>query len=193
MKSSFFAYLSRMKLIRRWSLMRNIQPENIEEHSYQVAIIAHALCVIDQVYFNGCCDVKEVVLLALYHDAGEVIVGDLPTPVKYHNPQIKLAYGEVEDVAREKLLSMLPEQMQNSYRPLLMEKGGERELRFVKAADKLAAYLKCMEELSAGNREFIQAEKSIRRELDKFNDLPAVAWFIEHCSGAFSCTLDELN
>ena len=103
MNSRFYAYLSRMKLIRRWSLMRNVQPENIQEHSHQVAVLAHALCEIDNVYFGGNCDTGRAVLLALYHDVGEVIVGDLPTPVKYFNPEIKCAYGGIEDVAREKL------------------------------------------------------------------------------------------
>ena len=117
MNSRFYAYLSRMKLIRRWSLMRNVQPENIQEHSHQVAVLAHALCEIDNVYFGGNCDTGRAVLLALYHDVGEVIVGDLPTPVKYFNPEIKCAYGGIEDVAREKLLSLLPAELKTRYRP----------------------------------------------------------------------------
>ena len=193
MQSNFWAYLSRMKLIRRWSLMRNIHPENIQEHSYQVAVLAHALCEIDCQYFGGQCDAGAVVLLALYHDAGEVIVGDLPTPVKYHNPQIKKAYGEVENVARDKLLSMLPQQLQEVYRPLIFEQGEPRHMRMVKAADKLAAYLKCLEELGAGNKEFAEAERSIRCELDRYTDVPALAWFLEHCLDGFLLSLDELH
>ena len=189
----FFAYLSRMKLIRRWSLMRNIQPENIQEHGHQVAVIVHALCEIERRYFGGNDDTGSVVLLALYHDVGEVIIGDLPTPVKYFNPAIKEAYGEIEDVAKEKLLSMLPEKLQDAYRPLIFGKETGREARLVKAADKLCAYLKCLEEVAAGNREFALAEKSVRRELEKFDDLPSVAWFLAHCADGFSRSLDELG
>ena len=193
MNSRFYAYLSRMKLIRRWSLMRNVQPENIQEHSHQVAVLAHALCEIDNVYFGGNCDTGRAVLLALYHGVGEVIVGDLPTPVKYFNPEIKCAYGGIEDVAREKLLSLLPAELKTRYRPLFFADEQSREARLVKAADKLAAYIKCMEEISAGNQEFSQAERSIRQELDRFSDLPAVGWFMEHCLSSFAMTLDELG
>lgn len=193
MRNHFFAYLSRMKLIQRWSLMRNIQPENIQEHSQQVAVLAHALCEIDNAYFQGGSDAGKAVLLALYHDVGEVIIGDLPTPVKYFNPEIKRAYGEIEDVARDKLLSLLPPELAQRYRPLFFADTESREARFVKAADKLAAYIKCVEEISAGNREFSQAERSVRAELARFDDLPAVGWFVAHCLDSFAMTLDELG
>lgn len=193
MQSNFFAYLSRMKLIRRWSLMRNIRPENIQEHSQQVALIAHALCEIDNTYCGGASDSGKAVLLALYHDVGEVVIGDLPTPVKYYNPGIKQAYGEIENMAREKLLSMLPPELAAVYRPLFFDHAESREARMVKAADKLAAYIKCLEETTAGNGEFRLAQASISQELEKYRELPAVAWFMEHCLQGFSKTLDELD
>jgi len=191
--TSFYAYLSRMKLIRRWSLMRSVQPENIQEHSHQVAVIAHALAEIDNRYCGGGSDPGLAVLLALYHDVGEVIIGDLPTPVKYFNPEIKSSYGIIEDVARDKLLSLLPEPLLPAYRPLFFPDKDRPEYRLVKAADKLAAYIKCLEEGSAGNGEFARAEKSIEKELDKFNDLPAVRWFRAHCLADYAKTLDELG
>lgn len=192
MSNHFYAYLSRMKLIKRWSLMRNISPENIAEHSLQVAQIAHALAVIGNQRFGDDTDARDVVLLALYHDAGEVLIGDLPTPVKYFNPQIKRAYGQIEEVAKQKLLHMLPEDMAEVYQPLLFAPT-DKKYRLVKAADKIAAYLKCVEEGVAGNGEFAQAEPAILAELDKFADVPAVAYFMEHFAPSFSKTLDELG
>lgn len=193
MKSNFYAYLSRMKLIKRWSLMRNIQEENIAEHSHQVAVIAHALALAANTYFQGHVDVGKVALLALYHDAGEVVIGDLPTPVKYFNPQIKLSYGQIEDIAKDKLLSFLPGELSAQYQPLFYADEDSHEYRLVKAADKLSAYVKCLEEGTAGNREFDQAEKSIREELNKYAQMPEVAWFIDNCLDAFAKTLDELG
>lgn len=191
--NSFFAYLSRMKLIKRWSLMRNIQEENIAEHSHQVAVIAHALALAANTYFQRHIDVGKVVLLALYHDAGEVVIGDLPTPVKYFNPQIKSSYSQIEDIAKDKLLSFLPQDLSQQYQPLFYPDKDTYEYQLVKAADKLAAYVKCLEEGTAGNREFDQAEKSIRQELDKYTQLPEVSWFMENCLAAFTKTLDELG
>lgn len=193
MANNFFAYLSRMKQINRWSLMRNIRTENIQEHSHMAAVLAHALCVIDNSYFGGHTDPAHGAELALYHDVGEVIIGDLPTPVKYFNPEIKASYGHVEDIARQKLLSMLPPELEQAYRPLIMAEEESREARYVKAADKLCAYIKCVEELTAGNREFEKAEKAIKKELDNWDDLPALKWFMENCMEGFSKTLDELN
>ncbi len=193
MANNFFAYLSRMKQINRWSLMRNIRTENIQEHSHMAAVLAHALCSIDNCYFGGGTDPAYGAELALYHDVGEVIIGDLPTPVKYFNPEIKASYGHVEDIAREKLLSMLPPELEQIYRPLINAETSSREARYVKAADKLCAYIKCVEELTAGNREFEKAEKAIKKELDSYDDLPALKWFMDNCMEGFAKTLDELN
>ncbi|MDO4732858.1 MAG: 5'-deoxynucleotidase [Bacillota bacterium] len=190
---NFFAYLSRMKLIHRWSLMRSVQPENIQEHSHQVAVIAHALAEIDNLRFGGSHDCGQILMLALYHDVGEVIIGDLPTPVKYFNPEIKGSYSKIETVAKEKLLSMLPEDLRDVYRPYICPDEQAAAYRLVKAADKLSAYLKCLEELAVGNGEFRLAEKTIAKDLQKYMDMPAVCWFLEECVPAFRQTLDELG
>lgn len=190
--NNFYAYVGRMKLIKRWALMRNIQPENIAEHSLQVAMIAHALTLIGNEYFEDDTDARDVVLLALYHDVGEVIIGDLPTPVKYFNPQIKDAYGQIEDVAKHKLLGMLPPEMAAHYQPLFFAPRDHCQ-RLVKAADKIAAYIKCLEESGAGNGEFAQAQLAIEQEIHKYADLPAVAYFMEHYAPSFRKTLDELG
>ena len=151
--SHFFAYLSRMRFIQRWALMRNTAPENVQEHSHQVAVLAHALAVIRNEKFGGHADAGAVAVAALYHDASEILTGDMPTPIKYDNPAIRKAYKEVEAVAEEKLLHMLPEEFQPVYAPILTVTDPETE-RLVKAADKLSAYIKCVEELKAGNSEF---------------------------------------
>lgn len=191
---NFFGYLARMKLIKRWSLMRNIQSENIAEHSLQVAMIAHALALISKQQFNADIDERDVVILALYHDIGEVIIGDLPTPVKYFNPQIKEAYGQIEEVAKNKLLAMLEPSLAAAYQPLLFpEPSSIQEQLLVKAADKIAAYVKCLEEGLAGNGEFVQAEQSLKQEIAKYDDLPAVAYFMQHYVQSFSKTVDELG
>lgn len=182
-----------MKLIRRWGLMRSVQPENIQEHSQQVAVLAHALAEIDNCYCGGSSDAGRAVLLALYHDVGEVIIGDLPTPVKYFNPEINKSYGQIEDVAKDKLLSLLPKELLPAYQPLVFPDKTLPEYRLVKAADKLAAYIKCLEEAGAGNKEFAKAEKSIKKELAKYDDLPALTWFQTHCLAAYAKTLDELG
>lgn len=193
MTSNFYAYLSRMKLIKRWSLMRNIKEENIAEHSHQVAVIAHALALISNTYFKGEIDSGRVALLALYHDAGEVIIGDLPTPVKYFNPEINFSYGKIESIAKDKLISFLPQELASSYQPLFFAEESTYEYQLVKAADKLSAYIKCLEEGTAGNREFDQAKKSIEKGLEEYSHMPEVAWFMENCLSAYSVTLDELG
>src|SRR5262249_15425040 len=152
--SHFFAYLSRMKFIKRWGLMHNTYPENIQEHSLRVAMIAHALGVIRNRMFQGQANPERPAVLALFHGAGEVLIGDLPTPVKYSNPEIRSAYQAIETVANRKLLDMLPGDLRDEYRALFFDRGDDREHRdLVKAADRLAAYIKCLEELAAGNHE----------------------------------------
>lgn len=193
MTSNFYAYLSRMKLIKRWSLMRNIQEENIAEHSHQVAVLAHALAEIDNTYFAAHHDAGHIALLALYHDAGEVIIGDLPTPVKYYNPEIKLSYGQIENIAKNKLLAFLPDELTTAYQELFFVDEESSDYQLVKAADKLSAYIKCIEEESAGNNEFRQARLSIAADLEKYRDNKAVNWFMDNCLEAFSKTLDELG
>ena len=150
---NFFPMTARMRYIARWGLMRNTQPENIQEHSHQVAVLAHALAVIQNQYFGGSVDPGRVAVAALYHDASEILTGDLPTPIKYDNPDIQSAYQQVEAVAVEKLLSMLPEELRPAYEEALTIPDPEVRA-LVKAADKLSAYLKCVEELKAGNLEF---------------------------------------
>ena len=191
MKSHFFAYISRMRFISRWALMRNTAPENVQEHSHQVAVLAHALAVIRNEKFGGRVDPGTVAVAALYHDASEIITGDLPTPIKYYNPAINTAYKQVEEVANDKLLSMLPEELRPAYRPILLGTAPEVCL-LVKAADKLSAYIKCVEELKAGNAEFRAAAEQTRRALDEF-DLPELRYFLDTFLDSFSLTLDELK
>jgi len=187
----FFAYLSRMKYIVRWSLMRSTVQENVQEHSHMVAVLAHALGLIRREVFGGEADPEHLAAVALFHDMPEILTGDLPTPIKYHSRSIKAAYGEVEEVAAEKLLASLPEALRPAYRELLTAPDGP-DYALVKAADKLAAYLKCIEERRAGNREFLSAEKSA---LEKLRDmaLPEVDWFLEHFAPAFEKDLDQLG
>jgi 5'-deoxynucleotidase len=189
----FFAYLSRMRLIRRWGLMRNTYEENIQEHSLQVALVAHGLAVIRNTYFGGKVNADRVMTLAAFHEAGEVFTGDLATPIKYFNPEIKKAYDVIEDFAKERLGAMLPEELQPAYRPLLFPQAEEQELwKIVKAADKICAYLKCVEELKSGNQEFVKAERAIRTEIEKI-DAPEMKYFMEHFVPSFALALDELN
>ncbi|MBQ6365556.1 MAG: 5'-deoxynucleotidase [Oscillospiraceae bacterium] len=192
MSYHFFAYLSRMRNITRWSLMRNAIPENIQEHSHMVAVIAHALGIIRRDVFDIPCDPEECAAVALYHDCSEILTGDLPTPIKYYNPEIRNAYKQVEKLANDRLLSTLPEEIRQSFAPFM---GGEAEAQvhdLVKAADKLSAYLKCIEERRAGNDEFLSAEKQTRRALED-GKLPEVQYFLEHFVPAFELTLDELG
>ena len=191
--SHFFAYLARMKFIQRWGLMRNTRPENIQEHSLQVSMIAHGLAVVRNKLFDGDVDPARTAILAMFHDVGEVITGDLATPIKYFNPKIKTAYNEIEDIAKQKIFEMLPEEMREDYSSLLFPAEGDEECwKLVWAADKISAYLKCLEELKAGNQEFSRAEKALRMEIDR-HDLPEVSYFFEKFESSFLLTLDELN
>ena len=192
MSHSFFAYIARMRYIGRWGLMRNTDPENVQEHSHMVAVLAHALAVIRRDLFGGDLDPEHAAALALYHDAPEILTGDLPTPVKYYNPEIREAYREVEEVSARRLLSMLPEALRPAYAPLLLEDPESPYHALVKAADKLSAHIKCLEELKAGNTEFRQAAEQTRRALED-SGLPEVAYFLEHFLPGFSLTLDELQ
>ena len=191
MKSHFFAYVARMRFIQRWALMRNTAPENVQEHSHQVAVLAHALAVIRKEKFGGTVDPGAVAVAALYHDASEILTGDMPTPIKYDNPAIRKAYKEVEAVAEQKLVDFLPEELQPIYRPILTAADKKVE-ELVKAADKLSAHIKCMEELKAGNNEFREAAAQTRRALEAY-DLPEVRYFMDTFLDSFSLTLDELK
>ena len=191
MKSHFFAYISRMRFIQRWALMRNTAPENVQEHSHQVAVLAHALAVIRNEKFGGRLDPGAVAVAALYHDASEILTGDMPTPIKYDNPAIQGAYRDVEKMAEKKLLGMLPQELREVYAPILTVPDEETR-RLVKAADKLSAHIKCLEELKAGNLEFRQAAEQTRRALESY-DLPGVRYFIDTFLESFSLSLDELK
>ena len=191
MRSHFFAYLSRMWFIQRWALMRNTAPENVQEHSHQVAVLAHALAVIRNGKFGGQVDPGAVAVAALYHDASEILTGDMPTPIKYDNPAIQGAYRDVEKMAEKKLLGMLPQELREVYAPILTVPDEETR-RLVKAADKLSAHIKCLEELKAGNLEFRQAAEQTRRALESY-DLPEVRYFIDTFLESFSLSLDELK
>lgn len=189
---NFFAYLSRMRYIRRWGLMRNTFQENIQEHSHMVAVLAHALAVIRRDVFGGQIDPGAAAVAALYHDAAEILTGDLPTPVKYYNPEIRDAYKQVEAVSADRLTALLPQVLQGEFRPLLREETDPDTHALVKAADKLAAYIKCLEELRAGNREFEQAAQQTKAVLDE-SPLPEVGYFMEQFLPGFGLTLDELQ
>ena len=187
----FFAYISRMKYITRWSLMRNSVSENIQEHSHMVAVLAHALGVIGRDVYKKDCDPAACAAAALFHDASEIFTGDLPTPIKYHTSAIRDAYHQVEAEATEKLLNMLPQEMRPAYAPLLREEDGEVK-KIVKAADKLSAYIKCLEELEAGNNEFGDAAAETLEAL-RAMEMEEVGWFLDHFAEAFGLTLDGLQ
>ena len=191
MKSHFFAYVARMRCITRWALMHNTFSENIQEHSHMVAVLAHALAVIRNRVYGGKIDAGRVAVAALYHDATEILTGDLPTPIKYYDPEIRDAYKRVESVACDRLLAMLPPELEGDYEPVL-KCADEEVLSLVKAADKLSAYIKCVEELKAGNAEFRRAAEQTRAALDAMR-LPELDYFMEHCMESFSMTLDELE
>lgn len=191
MSHSFFAYIARMRYIGRWGLMRNTFQENIQEHSHMVAVLAHALTVIRRDQFGGTADPGHVAAVALYHDAPEIFTGDLPTPVKYANPAIRDAYRAVEQGASDRLLAMLPGELRPAFLPLLSESDPE-VLTLVKAADKLSAYIKCLEELKAGNLEFQSAAQQTLEALNSYQ-LPELDYFMEHFLPAFQLTLDELQ
>ncbi len=192
MANEFYALMGRMRYITRWGLMRNSFSENIQEHSYQVAILSHALALIRRdILTLPCPDPDRCAVAALYHDATEILTGDLPTPIKYYNADIKQAYKQVEQIAGKQLLSMLPPELRESYEHLILEDDLQVE-PIVKAADKLSAYIKCVEELKAGNLEF---ESAARQTMDALHamDRPELEWFIAQCLPAFGRNLDELG
>ena len=191
MQHRFYALISRMRYIGRWGLMRNTFQENIQEHSHMVAVLAHALALIRRDILNLPADPDRCASAALLHDASEILTGDLPTPIKYYNPEIKNAYKQVEKISCQKLLSMLPEQLRGSYEPLLFESDPEVAV-IVKEADKLSAYIKCIEGSKAGNTEFDSAAQQTYAALQEMNR-PELAWFMEHCLDAFRLNLDELE
>lgn len=190
----FYAYLGRMKYIVRWGLMRNTSTENIQEHSLEVAVLAHALAIIHNKLQPGeIVSPDRACVYAVFHDASEIITGDLPTPIKYYNPVIKDNYHAIEDVAKNKLLSMLPTDMQDVYKEILFyEENDVKYFPIVKAADKLSAYIKCAEEVKAGNKEFIKAMEATEKSLKEMN-LPELDYFMEHFVNAYNKTLDEMN
>ncbi|WNN43118.1 5'-deoxynucleotidase [Winslowiella toletana] len=192
-QSHFFAHLSRLKLINRWPLMRNVRTENVSEHSLQVAMVAHVLALIKNQKFSGQLNAERIAMLALYHDASEVLTGDLPTPVKYYNAQIAHEYKQIEKIAQQKLIEMLPEDLQDAFRPLLDEHlHSPEESAVVKQADALCAYLKCLEELSAGNNEFRQAKARLEKTLNDRRS-PEMDYFIEVFVPSFNLSLDEIS
>ncbi len=187
----FFAMISRMKYITRWALMRNTRIENLSEHSHDVAVLSHALAVLTNKRFNGQVDIGRCVLLALYHDTTEILIGDMPTPVKYYNPELRKAYRKVENMSGNKLLSMLPPDMRDEYEPLLLADDRWREeRRIVRAADKLSALIKCVEEQDQGNREFDKALRSTQKAVRDMN-LPAADYFLKEFLPSYRLTLDE--
>ena len=187
----FFPMIARMRYINRWGLMRNTDPENIQEHSHMVAVLAHALAVLQNERFGGQVDPGAVAVAALYHDASEILTGDMPTPIKYDNPDIQSAYKQVEAVAEQKLLNMLPEDLRPAYDEALTMP--DPEIRaLVKAADKLSAYLKCVEEVKAGNNEFKKAKEQTYAALCQ-NQIPALRYFMDRFLDGFELTLDELS
>jgi 5'-deoxynucleotidase len=195
---SFFAFLSRMRQITRWGLMRNTVPENVQEHSHQVAMLAHALAVIRNRLFGGTLNADRIALLAIYHDATETLTGDLPTPIKYFSPQISTAYHDLEQVARDRILAMLPGALQDEYREILGAHANGEEAAILKAADRLAAWLKCVEEEKNGSREFLKAGAAIHIRLLEMcgeggKDMPEVHYFLDHFADSFGKALDELN
>lgn len=187
----FYALVSRMRYITRWGLMRNSFSENVQEHSHMVAVLAHGLALIRRDILGLPADPERCATAALFHDASEILTGDLPTPVKYYNPEIKQAYKLVEHVSATKLLEMLPEELRESYAPLVYE-NDESVHAIVKAADKLSAHIKCIEELRAGNREFESAAEQTRAALEQMG-LPELDWFIAHCLDSFGKNLDQLE
>ena len=191
MANEFYALLGRMRYITRWGLMRNSFSENIQEHSHQVAVLAHALALIRRDILKlPTPDPDRCAVAALYHDASEILTGDLPTPIKYYNPEIKDAYKQVERIAGEHLLNMLPQELRASYEHYVLEDDAELE-PFVKGADKLSAHIKCLEEQKAGNTEFDTAAKQTWDAM-KVMSRPELDWFLENCLGAYALNIDQL-
>lgn len=193
MSNHFFAMMSRMKYINRWALMRNTQKENISEHSLEVAMIAHNLAIISNVRFGNDLPVEKAAMMGLYHDCTEIITGDMPTPIKYHSTELHQAFQEVENLASEQLLDMLPEDMRSYYENLFFHGEGDEYLwKLVKAADKISAYCKCIEEEKSGNTEFRKAKQAIGDSLLAMN-MREVSVFLEEFMPSFEMTLDELE
>ena len=192
MRYDFYAYMDRMRYIKRWQLMRSLRDENIMEHSQSVTVLAHALVTIHNEVFGGCADVAKTVLYATYHEVSEVMTGDLPTPIKYYNRDIRGAYKELERNAAAKIVNTLPQEMKKSIEPFVLADEDSVEYSLVKAADRLAAYIKCMEEIRLGNKEFSKAKKSIEKDL-RDRKMPEVDYFFEHFIPSFNLTLDELE
>jgi len=191
--SHFFAHLARMKLIHRWPLMHNVRIENVQEHSLQVAMVAHALALIRNRFFDGQLNPERIATLAMFHDVSEVLTGDLPTPVKYYNPAIKEEYKKIEKIAEQKLIDMAPEPFREDYAELISgDKHSEDEAFIVKAADVICAYLKTLEELSAGNREFTLAKKRLDKMLKDYHS-DEVDYFLKQYVPSFSLSLDEIT
>lgn len=190
--SHFFAYLARLKYIRRWGLMRSSMPENDAEHTLQTAMIAHSLAVIRQEIFGVPCDSARCAVIALYHDASEVFTGDMPTPVKYFSDTLRGQYGAIEAMARDRLLQALPPSLTEAYRPFITDMEQDELWPLVKAADTLSAYLKCVEESVAGNHEFDEAARSTEEKLRNMH-MQEVDWFLEHFAPSFTLTLDEMR
>ena len=195
MDYSFYATISRMKYIDRWALMRNTREENLSEHSLEVAMIAHALCVIGNTRYGKQLDAEHAAMIGIYHDASEIITGDMPTPIKYYNQDIKAAFKDIETEANKKLLAKLPEDLQAAYEDIFFKEDAHAyEWRLVKAADKLSALIKCMEEEKTGNREFVKAREATEATLKKLAEaLPEVTDFMRDFIPAFAKTLDELG
>ena len=189
-ENQFYAMLSRMKFINRWGLMRNTRNENICEHSLETAYVAHALGIINNEVFHGDIDANQLAVVAMYHDVTEIITGDMPTPVKYHNPVIRDAYREVEEVAKNQLMQGLPSDLVPRYDAVVGE--NEQINRYVKAADKISALIKCIEEKGMGNSDFAKAESTIARSIEEM-ELPEVKYFMEHFMESYKLTLDESN
>ena len=192
MSYNFYAFMDRMKYIKRWQLMRSVRSENIMEHSEQVALLSHALAVINNKVFSGNVDAEKCVLYAVYHECSEVMTGDLPTPIKYFNNSIHGAYKDLEARACDRLLSTLPEEIRGEIAKSVKPDESTPEYAIMKAADRLAAYIKCLEEMKSGNKEFVKAEKSIRDDLLSRN-MPEVNYFFKHFIEGFNLTLDELE
>jgi len=192
MKSHFYAYISKIRWLQRWGLKRNTIPENVMEHSWEVATISHALALIKNRYFDGELDVNAIVVAALYHDCSEVITGDMPSPIKYHSSEITQAYKSIERQAEHELVNLLPEDLRADYESVLIEELVPKHHKaIIKAADTIAAYLKCQMEVDAGNAEFSKAIEDIKSKLDAI-ELPEVNYFLELFSSSYTLTLDEL-
>ena len=191
MRSHFYAYLNRMKYIRRWGLMHSTSPENDMEHAAQTALLAHGIALIARERYHRDIDPEHVLALALYHDAQEVVTGDLPTPVKYHSPELQSAYHRMEKEAAERIVALAPEELREAYRPYFIPSQNAAH-QLVKATDRIAAYIKCVEERQAGNREFLSAEASILKSIQAI-DLPEVQDFFRECVPSFGMNLDEIS